>query len=326
MILTALVHLYEELCRQGKIAREGWGTAKVSHRILLNQEGKLCGVISARKKVQKKNKEIEVSYEMRVPLPVTRSSGVKANFLCDNSSYFLGIDDKGNPLRTKQCFEAARRLHHQVLARCESPSAKAILRYFDTWDLGQATENPIIKDQMEDILAGNQFVFQVDGVDVIEEEDIKQAWESYQKGYGEEDGDSALLGQCLITGKDHQKIAILHPKIKGVSGAQMAGASLVSFNAPAFCSYGGDGEQGANAPVSERAAFAYGSALNALITDKSHTQLIGDTTLVYWSEHAISACQDFMGSFLGKEAVIDDAALETVVKRIREGFRQTSKG
>lgn len=179
---------------------------------------------------------------------------------------------------------------------------------------------------MEDILAGNQFVFQVDGVDVIEEEDIKQAWESYQKGYGEEDGDSALLGQCLITGKDHQKIAILHPKIKGVSGAQMAGASLVSFNAPAFCSYGGDGEQGANAPVSERAAFAYGSALNALITDKSHTQLIGDTTLVYWSEHAISACQDFMGSFLGKEAVIDDAALETVVKRIREGFRQTSKG
>lgn len=123
-----------------------------------------------------------------------------------------------------------------MLARCESPSAKAILRYFDTWDLGQATENPIIKDQMEDILAGNQFVFQVDGVDVIEEEDIKQAWESYRKGHGEEDGDSALLGQCLITGKDHQKIAILHPKIKGVSGAQMAGAlsslSMLQPSAP----------------------------------------------------------------------------------------------
>ena len=31
--------------------------------------------------------------------------------------------------------------------------------------------------------------------------------------------------------------------------------ALVSFNAPAFCSYGH--EQGANAPVSEYAAFAY---------------------------------------------------------------------
>lgn len=41
MILTALVHLYEELCKQGKIQAKGWGVAKVTHRILLDKEGHL---------------------------------------------------------------------------------------------------------------------------------------------------------------------------------------------------------------------------------------------------------------------------------------------
>lgn len=34
------------------------------------------------------------------------------------------------------------------------------------------------------------------------------------------------------------------------------GSSLVSFNASAYESYGHDGEQGLNSPVSEYAAFA----------------------------------------------------------------------
>lgn len=319
MILTALVHLYEELCKQGKIQAEGWGIAKVTHRILLDKEGHLCGIISARKKVQRRKKEIEVPCEMCVPLPVTRSSGVKANFLCDNSSYFLAVDAKGKVQRTIQCFEAAKELHHQVLEHCHSPVAKAILHFFDTWGSDKAEKDSLIQDNLEDIIAGSNFVFQVDGVDAIEDEEIKRSWENFQ-GTSQADEDSTSAGQCLITGADNQKIALLHPKIKGVRGAQTAGANLVSFNAPAFCSYGGDGEQGKNAPVSERAAFAYGSALNALLADQSHTQIIGDTTIVYWSEHGISACQDFMMSFLGNHAGLDDHTLDTIVTHMRDGL------
>lgn len=320
MILSALVHLYEELCKQGKIQAEGWGIAKVTHRILLDKEGHLCGIISARKKVQKGKREIEVPSEMCVPLPVTRSSGVKANFLCDNSSYFLAVDAKGKVQRTIQCFEAAKELHHQVLAHCHSPVAKAILHFFDTWGFDKAEKDSLIQENLEDIIAGSNFVFQVDGVDAIEDEKIKRSWEIFQ-GTSQADEDStSLSGQCLITGVENQKIALLHPKIKGVLGAQTAGANLVSFNAPAFCSYGGDGEQGKNAPVSERAAFAYGSALNALLADQSHTQIIGDTTIVYWSEHGISACQDFMMSFLGNHAGIDDHTLDTIVTHMRNGL------
>lgn len=320
MILSALVHLYEELCKQGKIQAEGWGIAKVTHRILLDKEGHLCGIISARKKVQRGKKETEVPCEMCVPLPVTRSSDVKANFLCDNSSYFLAVDAKGKVQRTIQCFEAAKELHHQVLAHCHSPVAKAILHFFDTWGFDKAEKDSLIQENLEDIIAGSNFVFQVDGVDAIEDEEIKRSWEIFQ-GTSQADEDStSLSGQCLITGEENQKIALLHPKIKGVLGAQTAGANLVSFNAPAFCSYGGDGEQGKNAPVSERAAFAYGSALNALLADRSHSQIIGDTTIVYWSEHGISACQDFMMSFLGNHAGLDDHTLDTIVTHMRDGL------
>lgn len=320
MILSALVHLYEELCKQGKIQAEGWGIAKVTHRILLDKEGHLCGIISARKKVQRGKKEKEVPCEMCVPLPVTRSSGVKANFLCDNSSYFLAVDAKGNVQRTIQCFEEAKKLHHRVLEHCHSPVAKAILHFFDTWGSDKAEKDSLIQENLEDIIAGRNFVFQVDGVDAIEDEEIRRSWENFQ-GTSQANKDStSLAGQCLITGAENQKIALLHPKIKGVHGAKTMDRNLVSFNEPSFCSYGGDGEQGKNAPVSERAAFAYGSALNALLADQSHTQIIGDTTIVYWSEHGISACQDFMMSFFGNHAGIDDHTLDTIVTHMRNGL------
>ena len=85
---------------------------------------------------------------------------------------------------------------------------------------------------------------------------IRTAWQS---AFDTSDAD-AETARCLITGNE-AGIARIHPAIKGVMGAQAAGAALVSFNAPAFCSYGH--EQGANAPVSEYAAFEKASEKKA---------------------------------------------------------------
>lgn len=324
MILQALVHLYDELCKQGKIAEEGWGIAKVSHRIVLDEDGHLQGIVSAKKKVQRGRKEIEVPSEMIVPLPVTRSSGVKANFLCDNSSYFFGKDDKGKPIRAKQCFEAAKEKHHQILDDCESKAARSVLRFFDTWDVDKAAENPILKENWDDIATSN-FIFQVDGRDVLEDEAVRAAWNRCSESA--ETGTDKEQGICLVTGKENQPISILHPKIKGVQGAQSSGANLVSFNATAFCSYGYDGMQGENAPVSERAAFAYGTALNHLLADKAHAKQMGDTTVVYWSEHAIDACQDCFMSFLSDTADgMDDVTLDSIMEKMRNGLPASLEG
>lgn len=317
MILQSLVHLYDELSRQGKVAREGWGIAKVSHRLVLDEEGGLIGIVSARKKVLRGKKEKEIPSDMMAPLPATRSSGVKANFLCDNSSYFLGVDNKGKPERTKECFEAARALHHQILDGCHSAEARAILSYFDHWDVAGARDNPLVQTNLEDILGGSNFLFHVGNKDVSDIPEIRDAWERYYRsGSGEED---TIKGQCLITGKKDMPIATLHPKIKGVLGAQSSGANLVSFNAPAFCSYGYDGEQGQNAPVSEEAANAYGAALNFLLADRTHAKVMGDTTVVYWSEHGEEAYQDGFLGMMGDEGGLTDEELDDVLAHMKEG-------
>ena len=46
---------------------------------------------------------------------LTRSSGVAANFLCDNSKYLLGIDKNGTGKRITECFEAAKEKHIKPL-------------------------------------------------------------------------------------------------------------------------------------------------------------------------------------------------------------------
>lgn len=58
---------------------------------------------------------------LSLPAPVKRTVGVAANFLCDNAGYLLGIDSKGKPQRTRECFEASRSLHEQLLAGVDSP-------------------------------------------------------------------------------------------------------------------------------------------------------------------------------------------------------------
>lgn len=85
--------------------------------------------------------------------------------------------------------------------------------------------------------------------------------------------------------------------------------------------------QGENAPVSERAAFAYGTALNHLLSDKTHAKQMGDTTVVYWSEHAIDACQDCFMSFWSEDTSgIDDATLDSIMEKMREGLPASLEG
>jgi CRISPR-associated protein Csd1 len=93
--------------------------------------------------------------------------------------------------------------------------------------------------------------------------------------------DGAARGQCLVTGR-LAPIARLHPSIQGVAGAQSSGANIVSFNLPAFESYGLS--RGENAPVSQYAAFAYTTALNFLLRHGSPFRArAGATTVVFWA-------------------------------------------
>ena len=127
-------------------------------------------------------------------------------------------------------------------------------------------------------------MFRTDGGFVHEDPAVRQAWETYYHSAG--DGPQ---GVCLVTGETGP-IESIHPSIKNVAGAQSSGAALVSFNAPAFCSYGK--EQNLNAPTGKFASFAYTAALNHLLADRDHVYHTGDTTVVCWAKTGETAYQD----------------------------------
>ena len=287
MILQALTQYYEELLAAGKITRPGWAKAKVSFALDLDDAGQVRQLLHLQREVQRGKKTALVPQELDMPSPVKRTAGVAANFLCDNGSYLLGADDKGKPARSLECFSAARALHLSLLKDAASPAAQAIVRFFETWDPAQAAEHPALREDWADLMKGGNLTFWYRDAPAAADPAVAAAWQRQYESGGEDAEDTL----CLVTGQ-HTTLARLHPSIKGVAGAQVIGASLVSFNAPAFCSY--EHEQGANAPTGEYAAFAYATALNTLLADRDHVCRVGDTTILFWAANAEAAYQDFM--------------------------------
>ena len=314
MILQALTRYYEDLRSRGEIAAPGWAPAKISFALCLNGDGELTQVVPTMEEAVKGRKTVLQPQVFSLPAAVKRTAGVAANFLWDNSAYLLGIDQKGKPARSHECFAAAAKLHHAVLDGVDSPAARAILTFFDTWEPEHAAEHPALAGQLDEVTAGGNLLFRVDGCYPQKEAAICEAWRSYRDG-GDED---AVRMQCLVTGREDE-ITAVHPSIKGVRDAQSSGAALVSFNAPAFCSYGR--EQNFNAPVGKYAAFAYTAALNHLLADKNNVQLIGDTTLVCWAEGADAAYPDFFSAVMsgGSYEGLSDNDLRAALKRIAGG-------
>ncbi|MBP3701317.1 MAG: type I-C CRISPR-associated protein Cas8c/Csd1 [Lachnospiraceae bacterium] len=311
MILQALVKYYQDMSAKGEIAEYGWGPAKISYALCIDEAGNLLQTISV-KEESSNGKKIMVPQRMMLPAAVKRSSGVASNFLWDNSAYILGIDGKGNGERAKNCFEACKELHKKLLKDTETPEAKALIRFFDKWDPDTAKDHPALAEDYEDIIASSNLVFRMEGRYLHENTQIRDAWMKYYQG---EDGKTT--GVCLVTGETGP-VAMLHPSIKGIPGAQSSGASLVSFNAPSFCSYGQ--EQGMNAPTSEYAAFAYGTALNHLISERSHSYRIGDTTVLCWADGGEREYPGLLGFFMfGADAPYSEKELTNMVGRLLEG-------
>lgn len=314
MILQALTKLYEDLAGQGKLERPGWSPTKISYALCIDADGTLIQTVPLFEEAIQGKKTVLRPQSVILPSAVKRSSGVLPNFLWDNAAYILGIDSKGKPQRARQCFDACRELHHRILDGTDTPAAKGILRFFDQWEPESAMQHPLLADCMGDLLKGGNLLFRVAGQNAHEDPVIRQAWDSH---YGKTEGTQM---QCLVTGR-MDTIEPIHPAVKGVSGAQSVGAALVSFNAPAFCSYGA--EQNYNAPVGKYAAFAYTAALNYLLADRENVQRIGDTTVVCWAEGAEPiytgiSCAALFGA--PPPAGLTDSDLHSTVKRLAQGL------
>lgn len=304
MIFYELVQLYQQLVQREKISAPGWTDEKVSYGIMLEDDGTIAQMISLKNEKGK-------ARMMPVPQHPVRTSGTLAFFLWDNEKYLLGLDAERKLEKARERFEASKKLHLDLLKEVDTKAALAVKNFFRTWKPEKVIENGQVKSELEELLKGANLTFYYEGSPVSTDAKIAEMWERHvnQQKEGE-------AGICLVTGK-REPIARLHPLIKGVRGAQSSGASLVSFNADAFCSY--EMESGNNAQTSEAAARAYGAALNYLLSDTKRVFTVGDITVTGWVEEGESAYQDLFMAFLNQDEMIRDVDIQEALKKLSRG-------
>lgn len=324
-LLAALAARYDRMAAEGTAPVAGFAPAKIHYTIVLSRTGEVVAVQS-----EPRDKKGRIVKEPPAPQAPKRTVAVVSGAFWDKTSYVLGrtaLDATATPER--QAKDAARCLkehaafkerHEALLSDTDDIGCRAMLTFLRTWD--PAGYDAL--DHAAEMLDQN-VAFRLQGERAFLH-DRPAARAALTAEAGARAGAEAAL--CLVTGAT-APIARLHPSIKGVPGGQSSGASLVSFNLDAFNSYGRS--QGFNAPVSEIAAEAYGSALNALIaaqrgTDKKGNALwanrirLGEDTMVFWAETPkAEGIVRAMFDLPPPDVVTEEAAIREVVVRMERG-------
>lgn len=280
MILQRLVEHYDRLAADPqwshRLPRQGYSVQKISFCVVLEADGTLQQFQSMLDDGARRPRP----QERLVPGQAKPSgSGINPGFLWDNAAYMLGYKaNDPKPERTRQSFEAFRDRHLAIEAAVRSPAFSAVCTFLRQWSPEAAAEHATVLDG----IVGHFGIFRIAGElrFVHEEPAVAEFWSRSVS-----DEDVVLRGECLVSG-GVQPIARLHePKIKGVPGAQTAGALLVSFNDDAYTSFGR--EQSYNAPVGASAVFKYANALNHLLARNERRVQLGDSTFIFWAERPV---------------------------------------
>ncbi|TXT26794.1 MAG: CRISPR-associated protein Csd1 family [Rhodocyclaceae bacterium] len=293
MILQALYDYYQRKAIDPDPARRlpafGLEDKEIPFIVELTAEGRPLGIVDTRQGDGKKKQ----ARRYQVPKGVKRAVNISANLLWDTAEYALGVDTRGKPERVVEQHAAFRQRIADLPDTARQDSGILALESFYA-NFGQAA---LAADPAwPEIVEGNPVVtFRLhnDG-DLICQRPAVVA------GLGNLVEDGAKQAFCLVTGQT-TSIERLHTAIKGVWGAQTAGANIVSFNARAYESYGKTELQGENAPVGKFAAFAYTTALNHLLDRNSRQRIqVGDASTVFWAQKDDAEIEEGFAAIFGE--------------------------
>ena len=316
-VIRELVHHYDRLSSDHKVPEFGFSLEPISFVLELSPKGEVVDVTDIRETSQGKPRP----KHLYVPQARISTSNVKPNMFWDKTAYTLGIIKNRTSKKvvpaTRGEFEAFKGFHLKILREVEDRGLTAFKNFLIKW-------NPdCFKDlQHAEELVDSNVVFRLDGeMEYLHDCTVTKAVVHDVLSSNID----AEHGLCLISG-ENAPIARLHPRIKGVYGSHSAGASIITFNKKSFTSHGK--KQGANAPVSELAAFAYTTALNFLLRSRNRMKiLLGDTTIVFWAragdrKGTAEAAEDLFATLIGSTTTDEEesAAIADKLRAVAKGL------
>jgi CRISPR-associated protein Csd1 len=289
MILQSLHKLYERLSKDSsnRVPSPGYTLQDISLKVILDQNGELIAIQDIRIPYIKIGKNKRETRTLK-PIPIIVPGKARASeasfdacFLWDDTRFVFGWHGvKNDPERNGKCLESFRQKHFELESKIDDEDFTAVCSFLRKWKTSHASTHADLREVKK-----GRVIFQISG----KTQYVHEKKSILEKIYNQNESASnqAERGQCLITGKNDQLIARLHPGILNIPGSPYTGASLVSFNDSAYESYGKEGKdagRGANSPSSENAVSAYATALDWLLSQKDRHFRLLDSSVVYWTE------------------------------------------
>jgi CRISPR-associated protein Csd1 len=306
MILQALYNLDQ---RERLRPDPDYEPKKVAWLIRISPDGNLQGIEGTHTIPNFEGKKPKpVPKTFKIPKQPLGKAGIKAppSFFVDNAKYVFGMSTKDKKFSIEEGREKSGWFLEEI-SKCanetKDEASIAVCNFLQAVRLGQISVKLPDECKSNDLFA---FVYSPD-VDILvhERPKIRSYWKAKRHPNRDVGSQSDLI--CLVSGKKTNKSG-LFPLIEKVPGASPSRIALVSFNKPAFKSYGWDGNE--NAPISRDSAEACATAMNRLLDPaypdplqlgqtlpSRHLRLSADTAVCFWA--AETSGDEFASVFSG---------------------------
>ena len=310
MILQALYEYYNR--SKDHLPAFGRELKEIGFLLVIDKEGNFVRFEDCR--IDKKHAK-----KFLVKKSVGRSSAPVANYLYDNSAYVFGYSDKGDADKYFKVFK------DKVSEVCKASSGNqdmmALCQFYQS-DLDSLLLT-LKKDPLWPEIEKNLnkkysvFSFRIKGDDKI----IAEKEELLDLLTEDNDREEQI---CLVSGARGHAVETTTATM--IPGSQ-ATAKLVAFQVKSgYDSYGK--EKGANAPISEKAEFAYTTALNHLLASDSRNKfLVGNRTFLFWAskdDEAGRQAEESIFSMLGFSDPEDNP--DRRIEQVRKVFKSIYSG
>lgn len=335
MLIQALCDYYDVLDAEGKLPPEGYSEQGVHYCISLTEDGKIDAIIDCRETEEiplknGKTKQKKVPKTVLLPARI-ETTKVAANIVEHRPAYIFGLLPTADGFTTQDSTNKAEKSHADFVEKnlafidgLDAPIIRAYRAFLQNWNPNEELENPFLLS-IHKQYKNAYFQFCLRGrPDLLlqNEPQIQEKWKALNSSADSdaEDGDTEIIRQCAVTGKP-APIARTHNKIKGLNAS---GSVFIGVKTSAGCSYGN--KQAYNSNISEGVMKKYTAALNSLLADPRHKQLLDDITVLYWAKgnEKQQSSADLMSALIfGNESTLSETKtkemLFALLNRAKEG-------